>query len=472
MTCEILIMAGGFISFPIFTRLLSKEEYGIMNLISISLVLVEALSSVGLRHASQRFYSSYKDEKQLQKFYSTTILSSIAFGVLGTLIIFIISKMLSFWGIISNNVNSIFVVASFLIAIRILTKIIGCLFRVREMAKTYSVFAVLTKYIGMFLSIVFVMGYLYGIYGYFLGLVLGELLVLCVFWMFMVREMGYSGFYFSGDMLKEMVSYGFPMVLAGFAGTILTMGDRYLIGYFMSAEDVALYSVPYNLCSYVANVPIAAFDFAFVPMIMNEWSKKKHGENELHQQVNKVIKMYCIFALPIIFGVSALGERIVVLLASNKYSGASYILPYVLIGEMLKGLFTPLTIGLFFSKKTKVLAKLTGFCAIINIIMNIFLIPVLGLLGAAISTLFCYIILLVVGGSISSTYFKLKMPWYNITRYSICAIIMFFFIRFLDEYYIVNNLPIFILSGIFIFILSILVIDRELRITAINLIKH
>lgn len=59
MIGESLILIAGFISFPIFTRILSTKDYGMMNLVGISLSLVEAFSSVGLRHGSQRFYDSY-----------------------------------------------------------------------------------------------------------------------------------------------------------------------------------------------------------------------------------------------------------------------------------------------------------------------------------------------------------------------------------------------------------------------------
>lgn len=193
---EIVIMAAGFLSFPIFARILTKQEYGVMNLISMSISLLGILFSAGLRHSSQRFYSEYEVGNKYQQFYSTTVYTTLFFGIVGTIVAVSISKTLLWLGLLASASSKLLTIASSLVAIRLLTEIIGCLYRVREKAYTYTLFAVLTKYTGMFLSILFVFGYTYGLVGYYSGLILGEVAILAVYSIVLVRDMGIPKFFF------------------------------------------------------------------------------------------------------------------------------------------------------------------------------------------------------------------------------------------------------------------------------------
>lgn len=461
MLGEMLIMAGGFISFPIFTRILTKSEYGTMNLISITLSFAEALSTVGLRHASHRFYPEYAEKGLVQQFYSTTVWNSLRFGVFGTLVVAIVSVACSKLGIFAADIGTPFVVASLLIFVRVLSKITGCLYRVRNQAATYTLFAVTEKYTGMLLSVFFVAYLAKGILGYYWGLLLGEVLTLLVYLVFLIRDFGLPQHMSSPDMLRQMSRYGMPMIISGFAGTILSMGDRYLIGYFLGTEAVAIYSVPYNLCSYITGILVTAFEFAFVPLIMTEWAKPGHGQTDL--QLQQVIKMYCLVAIPIVCGVIVLGRDFIGLIASRQYLASTDILPYVIIGEMLKGLLTPFIIGLQFYKKTTVMTRITWCVALLNIVLNFLLIPLIGLLGSALATLLSYLALIGVGAFVSSKLYQVKIPWANIARYFGCSLGMIMAVMGIKGQYPDIGLLLPLLVSIVMYCILLFLLDREIR---------
>ena len=94
---EIAIIASGLISFPIFTRILSKEAYGIMSLIGVTLFLAETVFSGGLRHAMQRFYGELKKKQQdstlliiATTFYGSLLLSAVGIIILVFIVFFLI----------------------------------------------------------------------------------------------------------------------------------------------------------------------------------------------------------------------------------------------------------------------------------------------------------------------------------------------------------------------------------------------
>ncbi|NOY71923.1 MAG: oligosaccharide flippase family protein, partial [Gammaproteobacteria bacterium] len=178
MVGEVLIMSAGLISFPIFTRIFTKEEYGVMSLVLMSIVIAELLFNFGLRHATQRFSSFYEKQGQYTLFYSTVLWTSLVLGLLGTIFTFAMGQVLTSSEIISSSIGLAVSISSFLIIIRILTQVLGSLFRAKGRAKEYVIFAVFTKYLGMTLAVVFVLFFHMEVQGFFLGLVIGEAIVL------------------------------------------------------------------------------------------------------------------------------------------------------------------------------------------------------------------------------------------------------------------------------------------------------
>lgn len=465
---EILITAGGFISFPIFTRLLTKEEYGIMSLISISLMLVETLSSAGLRHSTQRFYSQYEGQDVI-RFYSTVIYSSILFSLAGVMLVILSVETLSFFGLIDDRILHLFLLSVILIFARIITKIVASLYRVQENALKATLLMILNKYSGMFLSIFFIAVYYYGIWGFYLGLVIGELVVVFYCFVLVYRDFGELPLCINKEILKEMVTYGVPMVISGFATYVLSIADRYIIAFFESSEQVANYSVPYNLCTYISSAIVTAFQYSMIPIVMNSWNKGDLKDVDYHMQ--QVVKLYSFIAFPVVFGVISVGAELISFLASSKYKETSDLLVYFILAVMLHGFYTPLVIGLQFNKKTFLLLKITLIATLLNIVLNFIFVPAIGLYGAAIATLISIIVLLYMGGVKSYKYYKLKMPWASIAKYMLASILMYLIIYIFKSNKIIDGLISMILLGSVTYIVFLSVVDNDVRRVIIQLRK-
>jgi O-antigen/teichoic acid export membrane protein len=465
MTGEVIVMAGGLVSFPIIARLLSTQEYGIMVLISTTVGLMQALSTAGLHHASQRFYSKYKKIGKIESFHSTLIFGSLVFGFIGTLCMMLVFMALTHFRLVSGNIQGIFFIASSLIAIRIMTSLFGSLYRIQEKPQTYISFSILNKYLGLALIILFLLAFSWGLFGYYLGLFIGELTVLIIYWSIIIREINFPLKEFSFPMLRQARAYGLPLVFYGIAGALLTSSDRYLIGYFMTKSDIALYSVPYNLCSYLGGILVTGFEFAYIPIIMNEWNQGYFDKVRLG--VQRIIRLYCLVAFPLFAGIFALGREIIVLFASDKYSEAHYILPYILGGVMIQGLLTPLMIGLVLSNSTKQIAKLTWKVTILNILMNLVLIPKIGLYGAALSTLVCYMLLAIAGAIRSSKHFLIGIPYFPITLYGLATLLMYGALNFVSTYSYMTALYTRICFGALLYAIIIVLFDRKCRVSIV-----
>lgn len=465
---EVLIFAGGFISFPIFTRLLTKEEYGIMNLISIAMLLAESISSLGLRHAALRFNDS--NDENFRTYYSTLFFGSFAFAIVGTIAVYLIVYLLALAGLINDMTRHVFFLAALLIIARVMTKIIGSIYRVKENAIMATLTMILNKYAGMFLSIYLVAIYLLGVWGFYLGLVIGEIAMTILAVYLLIKSYGAPALtQYQTSKLREMSAYGIPMMLSGFAAYILTMVDRYMIAFYESAEQVANYSVPYNLCTYISAAIVTAFQSSLLPIVMNSWNNNRM--DEVHSNMQNVIKSYMFISIPVIFGVVALGADMLRFMASDKYADTSNLIVYFILSEIIFGFVSPVMIGLQFEKKTNTILKITFFAALLNFCLNLVLIPLFSLQGAAIATLLSIITLLAMSGYESFKYYKITFPWLTIFKYLLCAIIMYVMLLF-TRAEISRSLLVTVPSGMFVYGLAILAIDKEVRTFAVRLYRR
>jgi len=127
-----LLLMFSIVTFPIFTRVLSKEEYGLMHLITIVLMMVSLICSGDLKDAILRFYGECERRNELRLLISNTFTGSLLIAIVGYLLSVLVAFVMFEFGIISDFVFKIIVI-SFLaiIAGNIITPI-QTFYRVRE----------------------------------------------------------------------------------------------------------------------------------------------------------------------------------------------------------------------------------------------------------------------------------------------------------------------------------------------------
>ena len=139
-----------------------------------------------------------------------------------------------------------------------------------------------------------------------------------------------------------------------------------------------------------------------------------------------------------------------------------------MVGVMIQGLLTPLMMGLVFSNSTRQIASMTWQAALLNVVMNLFLIPQFGLVGAAISTLFCYALLAMGGGVRSAKHFELRIPWSPIILYGLAALLMFVVLKALLIYFPNTTLCTQIGIGVSVYAVLLFISDKRIRLMAIG----
>jgi len=188
---------------------------------------------------------------------------------------------------------------------------------------------------------------------------------------------------FCGRLFKESLGFGFQLSLASFAGFLIYRIDQGMLAYMVPLHQVGLYVVAVNIAERLRMVP-SSISGAFLPRLANELSARQ-------QQVPLVFRCTTVVSVAAMLVVAGLGVPAIFALYGPDFSGM--ISPFLLLlpGIASLGGSSILASDLMARKKPKY-SIFTGYTVLAaNIILNLALIPVLGINGAAVASSASYI---------------------------------------------------------------------------------
>jgi O-antigen/teichoic acid export membrane protein len=225
-----------------------------------------------------------------------------------------------------------------------------------------------------------------------------------------------------------MLAYGIPMMLGyEVSGLILSIGDRYVIQATIGGVPLGIYAAAYNVCQYVDTVFIASVSQAIMPIYMRIWSES--GEAATRKFLDDALRYFVILALPVGTGLAAVGSDFLPFVASEKYASGAVIIPFVMTGVILAEMNTIVGAGLFIQRRTDVIGSLVVGGAALNIGLNLYLVPRLGILGAAVATLVSYAALTAATGFFGFRRLALALPWAATAKAAVAAAAMYLAVR-------------------------------------------
>lgn len=227
-----------------------------------------------------------------------------------------------------------------------------------------------------------------------------------------------------------MLHYSLPLLFAGLAGMVNETFDRVLIKYLIPDKNNAMYQLGIYGANYKISILmtlfIQTFRFAADPFFFNQ-SKEKNA-SELYA---RVMKYFIIFGLVIFLGVTLFLHYIQFFIGKEFREGL-FIVPILLLANLFLGIFFNLSIWYKLTNKTLYGAYLAGIGAVITIILNIILIPLMGYAGAAWTTLACYATMTIISFLWGQKYYPVKYPILSIAFYFLIALAVFFVAQWLN----------------------------------------
>ncbi|SMD43787.1 Membrane protein involved in the export of O-antigen and teichoic acid [Aquiflexum balticum DSM 16537] len=218
-------------------------------------------------------------------------------------------------------------------------------------------------------------------------------------------------FAISRAFIKPMWHYAFPLLFMGLAGTINETFSRTIFEYILpegfyegltSREATGVFGANFKL-AILMNLIIQAFKYAAEPFFFNQAADKNSPE-----LFAKVMHVFVIFCSGLMIAVSVNLDLLgAIFLRGEGYAMGNYIVPVLLLGYLMLGIYFNLSIWFKLTDKTKYSFYITGLGAIVTILVLITLVPKFGLMGGALSTLSCYTVMSVVCYFIGQKHFPI-----------------------------------------------------------------
>jgi len=466
---SLLTMLAGLVSFPVLTHVLPIADYGVLSLISATVTVCVALGKTGLQHSIIRFQSEVAEGKSAYtraQLYSTTVFGMTGASLVVTVLLLVGILVLPARWFGGAQYTGPFMLGSGLIIIQVMDSALTNFLRAEQQTVALMKYTIIKKYFGLGLIMLAVLVVWRGsLKGFYVASLLSEgLMVVALAWVFFTRaERGAPALsQFSTPLYRTLVHFGIPMLIGyELSGIVLMVGDRYVIQGMLGEEQVGLYSAAYNLCMYVQAVVIASVSQAIMPLYMQMWAQK--GVDETSAFIAKSLRTYVLIGAPVVAGIAAVGPALLTSLASDKYKPAGPLLPWIIAGMVVDGMNSMVGAGLFIHRKTRVIMVIVICCALLNVGLNLTLIPVMGIMGSAIATLASYSAVVLALGFAGRRLLPVPLPWGTLVRSGAAATIMYFALQRVLPDRGLLTVGVRICLGVLVYGLVMLVIDQDAR---------
>jgi len=462
LTGSVLSLLLGFVTFPILTRILSHEEYGMLGLVTTTMFLLVAFAKAGLSDGITRFYKQYSDTaERLTQFTSTLLVRGVALsGLTVILYLAVLTFVVPRLNIDHRYLICFFVMAPYLF-VQPLNIIVLNILKVTGRTVLFNAISLTGKIIAICLSLLLLLVIIKELYGYFIGSMLAELILAAVLFYWFFSNYRINPLKSSGNLAVRLMIFGAPLLLTELSYLLLSYAARYMIVAFNGVDALGVYSVGYNLASYVADLVTFSLSYAIVPLYVEIY--ERDGKAKTEEFLSHCIRYLCIAVLPIIAGYFAVAQDLFVVLASDKYIAASTFSPLILIGSLMMGLNTVLNAGLYLEKKSTTILGIMLTAVLINIVANFLLLPAYGIVGAAVAALIACGAATALTVYLSFRYIEIRIDLKTVAYYLGFSLLMFLIVRNIHSFAVWINLVAKIMAGVLIIGCGVLLRERQLR---------
>jgi O-antigen/teichoic acid export membrane protein len=387
---RVAVMLLGFISFPVFTRLFSVADYGTMNLITNTVLLLTVLSKFGFQHSVQRYYpegSANDDPDTLRRYYATLFYSTAALAVVLSAI-FVVSMFFGAGKIFGQAAGGTLVLACSLVVIRSLRSMQMNLMQMENKTRLFNGMDILQKAATISLTCALLFFWQKTLFAFFLGVVIVEGVVLLQYLPVLARRDLLSLSMFDFGFLRTAVAFSLPLMAAEISWVVLDSGDRFFIQHYMGPQALGFYAAAYGIAIYLQDVMMAPLQMALFPICMKVWNTE--GKKATQEFLSRSLDQFVLVGVAVVCVAIVTSRDVIVLLASKKFQEAHILLPYLVVGLVLSAVTIYFRPGLLIHKRASKIAAATFYACVLNIALNIVLLPRIGLLGAAIATMVSY----------------------------------------------------------------------------------
>ncbi|MFT5248452.1 MAG: O-antigen/teichoic acid export membrane protein [bacterium] len=384
---EIIVKAMGIALLPVFTVYLSPTDFGTIAMVTSIVSFLSLFYNPGVISASQRMYYDTDSDTERKEIIGSSFLFFLVFPLFFSLLVAFVGPYLTSKLFTDFNFYPYGYIAILLAFFNQPKRMWILLLSIKHRIQETSIYVVCGAIFSTALSLFLVVKLNYGPLGKVLALIPSAMFIFFIANLAVYR---FTNLRWSWQKLKEILKFGFPLVLAIWSYEILFIADRFILEGMIGSEQLGIYSLGYQ----VAQIPI------FIAIgIRKIWNPifYENMKNKSYDTVQKLVKIYLLFVTVMHVSIIFFAKELMLLLVDSRFYGAIPIIGIITAGVFFSSLLTISNSFLGYEKKFKTTSKIASFAAVLNIVLNVVMIPFLGIIGAALATLISYMVYFGIG---------------------------------------------------------------------------
>lgn len=421
-------MLGNAIIVPVYTAILSPEQYGLYSISIAMLSFLCILFSDWVGLSGLRFFRHHQLTQDMPKYLTTIVLMLIS----NLTLMFIFAFMFRAHFYSFFNVPVKYFIAILLLIIPVAARaLLSQLLRAQLKSLSFTLTTILNQFSSILLSVFFVKFFNLGAMGLLLGMGVSISLIdlLLVYQSDILTWFKFQKI--EWESVLPIYKYGIPIAATSLSAWIINQSNKFIMNSIHGFSEVGIVGVAYGLTLPLLMTIFSIITVAAIPRIINMYEERI----DVRPIISRFTGYFILSALPVIVLISMYSMDYVQMLSSNeKFNVAFKLIPYFAFGTFFMALTDYTTLQYHLANKTYIDFIIKLISGISNIILNIVFIPKYGLIGAGIATLganFLYFFLSVI---IVLPGLRLKFPAETLIKMIIS------FIPFGFLYYIFSSL--------------------------------
>lgn len=397
-----------FLLFPLYSIYFSVDDYGIIVRGEIFWQLIQSSMLYAIETAIIRWYTLIPEPQKKKSLIVSVFSFLLVLNILLLAIALIAPKLISSLLFTTPDFGLLVQICLVVSMFETLVGLPLVILRIQEKATKYSIIVILETLVSFGLQFYFITSTSQKLNGIFISKAIASLLIFFILMPTLVRSINLK---IDLKILKEVLIFSFPLMIASFVSFLFNSQDRFILGYLSDSREVGLYGLGSNIAGILVFLLVSPFALAF-PVLF--WKKIDDGNAARY-----FTKTMTYSFLAFVFGamvLSLITPNFIKVFARNPdYWSAKSVVPILSFSRVLYGMQVIGFMSFYQHKKTSIVLLILVISAIFNIILNLILVPPFKMYGASVSTFLSYFISTILIYRLSKRYYFIKWENYKLT---------------------------------------------------------
>lgn len=462
-TANALVLLAGLISFPALTRLLDNTQYGILGYYETWVMMAVAFAKLGAQHAIIRFYPHGGDRARMERFATNLFL----LPMIASLCLWVpaVAAFAGFSWLGGVTYSPVLWLAILAIPLTVFASLAQMVIRAGELSGILMVTRIAWRWLELVAMLAAVIAIERSAVAAYSGKILAGLIIVVYYVRWVRQNLDFSRSAIDFDEFRDALRYGLPLVINEIAAVALVSIDRVMLKSMLGDfAAVGIYTIGYSLAIQVSIFMSASLSESFVPVANRVF--ESGGAAEVRSLKTKILLPMTYASIGIGIAIWSVGSEVLQAVSGPDKAASGPVFAWIGTLYAIYPLIDIGGYGLLLHKRPITVLKLTIAAVVVNVGLNLLLIPVYGLMGAVYSTAVAYLVL-ALGVCLLCPRDLLRLPDAR-SLLTACGAAALFLValRATDLFGLSSTWPrLFAAGGLWVvtFVLPVLVIDGRLR---------